>query len=74
MSPRLPTVTASGAIRVFKKSGFDVIGQKGSHVLLKNDKGIHLIIPNHAGDLKRPLLKALIKHAGLTEDSFRELL
>ena len=74
MSPRLPTVTAIDAIRAFKKSGFEVIGQKGSHIHLKNDTGIHLIVPNHTGDLKRPLLKALIKHAGLTEDSFREML
>ena len=74
MSPRLPTVTAGKAIRAFKKHGFGVIGQKGSHVHLKNNSGIHLIIPDHAGDIKRPLLKALVKQAGLSEEEFRQAL
>jgi hypothetical protein len=28
----------------------------------------------HPGDIKRPLLKKIIRDAGLTEDQFRELL
>jgi hypothetical protein len=28
----------------------------------------------HAGDIKRPLLKKIIRDAGLTEDEFRNLL
>lgn len=74
MAPRLPNVSAKDAIRAFLKGGFIVAGQKGSHVRLENGDGIVLIIPNHTGDLKRPLLKALIKQAGMKESEFRTFL
>ena len=74
MAPRLPNVTAKEAIRAFERAGFEVVGQKGSHVRLKNGAGVMLIIPQHGGDLKRPLLKAIIKQAGLTESDFRKFL
>ncbi len=74
MAPRLPNITAKEAIRAFTRAGFLIAGQKGSHVRLKNSDGIMLIIPNHSGDVKRPLLKALIKLAGLNEKQFRDLL
>lgn len=74
MSPRLPNITARKAIQAFKRAGFDVVGQKGSHVRLQNAAGIVLIIPDHGGDLKRPLLKALVKQASLKESEFRKFL
>jgi len=72
--PRLPSISARDAVRVFEKGGYVVTGQKGSHVKLVNARGTKIIIPNHPGDLKRPLLKGLIKDAGFTEDEFRKLL
>ena len=74
MAPRLPNITAKAAIRAFTGAGFVIVGQKGSHVRLKNSDGIMLVIPNHPGAVKRPLLKAVIKQAGLSERQFRELL
>ena len=71
---RLPNISAKVAIDAFCRGGFKVVGQKGSHIRLKNTKGAQLIIPNHRGDVKRPLLKALIKQAELTEEQFRKLL
>lgn len=71
--PRLPNITAQKAIRAFEAAGFVITGQEGSHVRLTKDN-TKLIIPDHPGDLKRPLLKALIKQAGFTETRFRELL
>ncbi len=72
--PRLPNITSAEAIRAFSRGGFLAEGEKGSHVRLKNSEAQQLIIPNHTGDLKRPLLKALIKQASFTEDEFRKLL
>ena len=72
--PRLPNLSARDAVSAFEKVGFRITGQKGSHIKLVNSRGIKIIIPNHSGDLKRPLLKGLIKDAGLTEDEFRKLL
>ncbi len=74
MAPRLPNITAREAVRAFERSGFSIVGQKGSHVRLENSAGLALIIPQHGGDLKRPLLKALIKQVGLTEAEFRKYL
>lgn len=74
MAPRLPNITAKEAVRAFVKAGFAIAGQKGSHVRLKNSDGMMLVIPHHTGDIKRPLLKALIKQAGLSEKEFRALL
>jgi predicted RNA binding protein YcfA (HicA-like mRNA interferase family) len=68
---RLPNVSARDAIRAFVKAGFTISRQKGSHVRLQHASGLKLIIPNHPGDLKRPLLKALIKQANLSEAEFR---
>ena len=74
MSPRLPTVTAKEAVKAFSRSGFSVEGQRGSHVRMKNREGVLIVIPMHDGDIKRPLLKAVIKQAGFTEKQFREFL
>ena len=70
---RLPNISAKDAIRVFSKAGFLRTGQKGSHVRMRRADGTTLVIPNHYGDLKRPLLKALIKQANFSEKEFRAL-
>lgn len=74
MAPRLPNLSAKEAINAFVRAGFVRTGQKGSHVRLERSGRTMLIIPEHGGDLKRPLLKALIKQAGFTEKQFREFL
>ena len=74
MFARLPNLTAKDARRAFESAGFRTVGQSGSHVKLQNGEGITFVIPMHHGDLKRPLLKALIKQAKLTEATFRKLL
>ena len=74
MSARLPNVTAKDVRRAFENAGFRTVGQSGSHAKLRNLEGITLVLPLHHGDLKRPLLKALIKQAKLTEAAFRKLL
>ena len=73
--PRLPNVTARKAIQALKRAGFVEIAQKGSHVSLWNaERDALTAVPLHSGDLKRPLLKGIIKQAGLTEEEFRQLL
>ena len=71
---RLPNLTAKEAVRAFSRAGFAISSQRGSHARLKNNEGLQIVIPMHDGDLKRPLLKAVIKQAGMSEDQFRKLL
>ena len=72
---RLPTVTASEMVRALKRAGFVEHHQKGSHLYLwHGERQMMTGVPMHPGDLKRSLMKAIIKQAGLTEDDFRRLL
>jgi len=75
MSPRLPNITADTMIRALTSAGWRVISHKGSHAHLKHvNLSGRLVIPDHSGDLKRPLMKAILRHAGLSEEEFRKLL
>lgn len=72
---RLPNVKAKEAVAALKKAGFRESHQRGSHLYLFNDETRRMTsVPMHPGELKRGLLKAIIKQSGLTENEFRKLL
>lgn len=63
---------AEKVIKAFERAGWTVRGQTGSHVVLKKEKNpCILTIPVHKGKpIKKGLLLAQIKKAGLTEEEF----
>lgn len=72
---RLPTVTARELVGALERAGFQQKHQRGSHLhLFQPVSQKWTTVPMHTGDVKRPLLKAILKQAGLSEDQFRELL
>ena len=75
---KLLAVSGKQTIKALSKIGFVVISQKGSHVkLLKriNGDAIQIIIPVHGNKpLKKGLLSAIIKDAGLTVEEFAKFL
>ena len=72
---RLPTLHCSKVVRALKRAGFVELEQRGSHLTLKHPiSGHRTTVPVHKGDIKRGLLKQILKQAGLTEREFRELL
>jgi len=72
---RLPTLDSTRFIRALKRAGFVESGQLGSHLHLKNPQtGRRTVVPVHGGDLKRGLMKLIIKQAGLTERQFLKYL
>lgn len=72
---RLPTLTPKKVITALKKAGFENNGQKGSHFFLWHPvREVQTCVPIHATDLKRGLMKRILKQAGLSEEQFRELL
>ncbi len=76
MSQRLPIISGRVAVRAFEDAGFILLpGQgKGSHmVMAKDDWAGILTVPDHR-ELKRGLLRSLIKQAGLTVAEFVALL
>lgn len=58
-------MTAKEIIKLLKKSGWKEIRQVGSHLQMKNDKGVLITVPCHNGDLKIGTEKNILKKAGL---------
>jgi predicted RNA binding protein YcfA (HicA-like mRNA interferase family) len=75
MAGRLRGVSAKKVIKALEKDGFEIDRQRGSHVTLRNAETARTtVVPVHSRELPRWLLKKIIKDAGLSENSFRELL
>ncbi len=70
----LSNISGKKAIKVFKKIGYYLDHQEGSHMILYNDQpGYHpLSIPNHK-ELAPGLLVTQIKRAKLTIKKFNQL-
>ena len=67
---KLPRLTAKEIIRALNKAGFHSVGQKGSHIKLRNN-GRRTIVPFHAGKIIPPkTFKGIIKDSGLTIEEF----
>jgi predicted RNA binding protein YcfA (HicA-like mRNA interferase family) len=73
---QLPLVTAKEVIKVLNKIGWTVTRQRGSHVILTKPGSIfNIVVPDHGRtEIKRGLLKKIIKDAEITEDWFCKLL
>ena len=72
---RLPTLSARKIIQALERAGFVADGQKGGHFFLWHPvKNLTTAVPKHSKDVKRSLMKLILKQAGLTEKEFHELL
>lgn len=73
---QLPNLRAKQLIHALEKAGFKVDRQKGSHVILINEKNkLRTVVPVHAGEtIKKSLLMEIIKQANLSVEVFLELL
>jgi len=62
-------------IKILQKAGFKIIRQKGSHIIMIDNKNIRIVIPVHPGkDVKPGLIRVIIKEAGLSREDFFKLL
>jgi len=68
---RLPSISGREARRAFERAGWVFVRQRRtSHMILaKEGKEATLSIPDHK-NLKRPLLRDLIKDAEMTREEF----
>jgi len=72
---RLPNLTPKKLLRALKRAGFVEGEQKGSHLYLTNyATNKHTGIPMHGKDVKRSLMKEIIRQAGMTEAEFTKFL
>lgn len=72
---RLPVLSGREVVRVLEKLGYVVDRQRGSHIQLRQATAPYrrLTVPDHR-EVARGLLRALIRDAGLTVESFLKLL
>lgn len=69
-----PLVSGEKAVKAFKRAGWRVVGQRGSHVKLYREADENtLIVPLH-DELSRWTLKGILADAGLSVAEFHELL
>jgi predicted RNA binding protein YcfA (HicA-like mRNA interferase family) len=71
---KLPVVSGSEAVKAFRKVGYELDEQHGSHMILRcgDPPNRRLSVPNHK-ELAKGTLRTLIREAGLTVDEFTKL-
>ncbi len=58
-------------IKVLEILGFYIDRQKGSHVILKNEQSVMVVIPVHGSkELKLGLFKSILKDIKISEEEF----
>ena len=70
--PRLPVISGIRLVRILETIGYYLDHTAGSHMILVHSSRSRLSVPNHR-ELRRGLLRALIKDAGLTREEFMRL-
>ncbi len=72
---KLPVVSGRESVKAFRKLGYEMDDQHGSHIILRHARPPHrrLSIPDHK-ELAKGTLRALIREAGITVDEFAGLL
>jgi len=72
---KIAPVEPKKLIKALTKIGFKPVRQKGSHVILVNEKGTRVIVPVHPGrDVKPGIVRAIISEVGMERGRFPKLL
>ena len=72
---RLPIVDFPKMEKVLLSLGFQLVRQRGSHVLYRHPDGRTTTMPNHPGrDLARPLIREILREIELTPEQFKKQL
>lgn len=73
--PPLPQLSGDEAVKAFEKLGYERVRQKGSHIrLVSNEPGRKPLTVPRKKELKRGMLRSLIRDAGISVEEFIELL
>ena len=69
----LPTLSGREVVRIFGKDGWQMVRQRGSHmILVKDGEMTTLSVPDHR-EVAKGTLRSLIRSSGLSVDEFAEL-
>ena len=73
--PKIPPISPNKLVKILEKTGFKVIRQKGSHLIMMDNKKTRIVIPMHPEkDIKPGLIRAIIREAGISRENFLTLL
>jgi len=67
---KLTIISSKEMVIILKRLGFSEIRQTGSHKLFSRQDGKSTVIPMHSKDLKRGLIKAILRDIGLTDEEY----
>lgn len=73
----LPSVNAARLIRALQRAGFFVHHATGGHYVLKHPdrSAVRIVVPHHgSADVKRGILRSILRQAELTPDDLLKLL
>jgi predicted RNA binding protein YcfA (HicA-like mRNA interferase family) len=71
---KLPQVSGDDLVRAFKKCGFTVRRQQGSHIIMRRDDPFaQTVVPNHR-QIDRGTLRAILRQTGITAEELSNLL
>lgn len=71
--PSLPVLSGREVVKAFQKAGWQMVRQKGSHmILVKSGKIASLSVPDHR-EVAKGTLRSLIRASELTVEEFIEL-
>jgi len=64
---------AREALAKLQRAGFVIKRQSGSHVVLRHADGRQTYVAMHPGDIPTGTFRAMLRQAGLSEETFRQL-
>ncbi len=73
---KLPALSGSDLVRVLERSGFQMLRQHGSHMVLQKrtaERTVTTVVPNHK-ELARGTLHTILKKVNLTPEELTKLL
>lgn len=79
--PELPRLPASAVIAALQRLGFEIVRQKGSHVVLRRQSPdpegsatVTCVVPLHRRDLAVGTLASVLRQAGVDAETFIDAL
>ena len=73
---RLPIVSAKDLIRALEKDGYQILRQKGSHIVIQKrsaEEVITTVVPNHS-EIAKGTLKSILRKIKINPEQLTKLL
>jgi len=74
MTDRLPIITPRQLVGVLIHLGFEKKRQRGSHAFFFHEDGRHTTVSIHSKDIKRNLLRKVLRDIRISEEKLKEYL